>query len=799
MGFFLRRIHEQLELVFFLFLHTDLFNEIINNFDFNDADVNINSFLNDLHSADSTSNFVPRKIEDPLLSSSNTNMNYDSFSLSNPVQKNETSQVMDTPNTIQNVTSAEVPKPIETVVYQIADSSINSNSFVTQSSANQLQQNVLKNIAPVKMVFNNIQSLQTGYGEITDTKQTILLQNASNNTNKNITKPIIISPTLMYTGTTTTNSLQSVQLINASNGAILTTHLPVSTIVVEQEQEEDTIYPPRREGKRSTHNAIERRYRTSINDKIVELKNMLVGDAGKLNKSAILKRSIDKITDLESENYELRLENARLREVLNGQHSLSEEESSLKSLLLQKPINQHKRRYTQSSNGSNAEYSDRMTPPPTSDESNPSFSPVHSDAGSIPSPLANEEISTEFGHTDDIISAKRAKISSNETIASHGMSTISKLTLCMFMFAIVTINPLASLLSNLTSTLANNKLFEETADTSRRTILGIDTDNMNIFYIFWQRFTNSLLVLILNLIILTLCMIKLCYYSDPVMNFCSPAADQYRKQKRIADREFDSGNANAAFIAYEKCLRMFGVTLPQSYYELIPMTIWQFMRCCIHRLRFGSWINRKFSRIICSDEKQNDALNSSQELAIILNRCNQIHLSQNMRNGCGLILSMYAVNMAEVTTNIAPLTLIDIYLTAALRCRRNYMHLFSWICSRYYFYKAKCEASALCGQKLPPKYNWIFSNSYGYKFICKFSFDSIPDDSNPSLFYGDINPVDTLSLVFQQYNQHLLSMALQSLIGISCTTNSEIKSLECDDATVLNDVLNYVNLLKESK
>lgn len=35
--------------------------------------------------------------------------------------------------------------------------------------------------------------------------------------------------------------------------------------------------PRVKEGKRSAHNAIERRYRTSINDKIVELKNMIVG------------------------------------------------------------------------------------------------------------------------------------------------------------------------------------------------------------------------------------------------------------------------------------------------------------------------------------------------------------------------------------------------------------------------------------------------------------------------------------------------------------------------------------------
>jgi sterol regulatory element-binding transcription factor 1 len=42
-----------------------------------------------------------------------------------------------------------------------------------------------------------------------------------------------------------------------------------------------TREPKVKEGKRSAHNAIERRYRTSINDKIIELKNMIVGTDAK--------------------------------------------------------------------------------------------------------------------------------------------------------------------------------------------------------------------------------------------------------------------------------------------------------------------------------------------------------------------------------------------------------------------------------------------------------------------------------------------------------------------------------------
>lgn len=738
-------------------MFSDIFNEIINKFDF-DNDVNINSFLNDLDTANTTTttktNLLPKNIDDPLLSSSNASINYNDFNTQSiQIQNKPTIQRQPITNIIANttqlqqknssssvhITTADNPHQLETVIYQIANNPINSNTFVTTAAPIQTQQV----LTPIQMIFNNVETTNFQpthkYAAVSE-PQSIMVQSdgllKTNNVVDNNGKSIILSPTVVYANTTpvSSNSVQSIQLINTTNGTILT-QVPVSTIMVEQEQGK----PPKvKEVKRSTHNAIERRYRTSINDKIVELKNMLVGESGKLNKSAILKRTIEKVNDLESENYELRLQNARMREMLLAQGPISTDESSLKTLLLQSTDNPHKRRYTNSSNGSGSDYGNAS--PQTSDESNPSLSPLHSDSGSM-SPLGNDEISTEID-----CSAKRKK-TKIENITTRGMSSISKLTLCAFMFAIITINPFASLLSD--STPSGAIFFDEIDSTPRRSILGVDLNNINIFQNIWHRFSSSFLALILNIILLTVCLVKLCYHSDPVMKFSSQTADKYFKQKFIADTEFDQGNASAAFVAYEKCLQMFGVTLPQSWLEVIPMTIWQFLRCCVHRLRFGPWLSHKFGRIIQSDETQQDALNSAQELAIILNRCNQIHLSQNNRDGCGLILSMYAVNMAEVAKNIAPLTLIDVYLTAALRCRKNYVYLLSWICSRYYLYKARNEAALICGQKLPAKYNWIFNNAYGYKFICKFSFDSIPNKiSSTSLFSSEMNPLDTLSAVF---------------------------------------------------
>lgn len=65
--------------------------------------------------------------------------------------------------------------------------------------------------------------------------------------------------------------------------------------------------------KRSAHNAIERRYRSSINDKIIELKDMIVGPEAKLNKSAVLRKAVEYIRHMQAQNVKLKQENAALK------------------------------------------------------------------------------------------------------------------------------------------------------------------------------------------------------------------------------------------------------------------------------------------------------------------------------------------------------------------------------------------------------------------------------------------------------------------------------------------------------
>ena len=51
----------------------------------------------------------------------------------------------------------------------------------------------------------------------------------------------------------------------------------------------------------------------SINDKIIELKDLLMGAEAKLNKSAVLKKAVESITHLRSANQRLNQQNIILR------------------------------------------------------------------------------------------------------------------------------------------------------------------------------------------------------------------------------------------------------------------------------------------------------------------------------------------------------------------------------------------------------------------------------------------------------------------------------------------------------
>lgn len=204
------------------------------------------------------------------------------------IQNVPVQQIQQNVNTITN-------KPIVSIAKQ---QPIQSQATVIISSSNIRQANQ-------QMIYSNL--------PITAGNQIILQSGNAVASNKSVTKtqPVILSnfaqiqpdnmqqvllqakliksegaqnPTVMYTTApvTSNNTISQTPLhtIVNSGGQILT-GIPV---VIDSENkipinriQQNGKEPKVKEVKRSAHNAIERKYRTSINDKIVELKNIIVG------------------------------------------------------------------------------------------------------------------------------------------------------------------------------------------------------------------------------------------------------------------------------------------------------------------------------------------------------------------------------------------------------------------------------------------------------------------------------------------------------------------------------------------
>uniref|UniRef100_A0A8B9IKK0 Sterol regulatory element-binding protein 1 n=1 Tax=Anser cygnoides TaxID=8845 RepID=A0A8B9IKK0_ANSCY len=183
--------------------------------------------------------------------------------------------------------------------------------------------------------------------------------------------------------------------------------------------------------KRTAHNAIEKRYRSSINDKIVELKDLVVGTEAKLNKSAILRKAIEYIRFLQQSNQKLKQENLSLKMAVQKSKSLKDLVASCSSggAKAEAPMEVVK-----------AEVMEMLTPPP-SDVGSPSRgSPLSLSGGSSNSSSDSEPDSPFCDH---------GKVKQERPLpspGSQGMLDRSRMALCAFVFLCLSFNPLASLL-----------------------------------------------------------------------------------------------------------------------------------------------------------------------------------------------------------------------------------------------------------------------------------------------------------------------------------------------------------------
>ncbi|XP_022829698.1 sterol regulatory element-binding protein 1 isoform X2 [Spodoptera litura] len=559
----------------------------------------------------------------------------------------------------------------------------------------------------------------------------------------------IINPetqTFMYTsapvqGTTqgiitnakTNTENRPLQFFTSNNGPTLLTGIPV---VLEGEkitlsQAPNMGVPKVKEVKRSAHNAIERRYRTSINDRIVELKNMLVGEEAKLNKSAILRKTIEYIKYLQNQNTRLKQENMALKQAF--------QKSGVKEPMF-----------------------DVTYTPPHSDISSPSSSPHGFDSDSPSSPECKVE----------------DKYSNSKIVM--GMGDHSRLALCAFMVGLIAFNPFSTFFGNY---MLESTVTDFSARVDQRKILA--DDDFGSTGITWGTWLfSTFFIYLINFFILGGCLIKLLVYGDSVPKSQSKEAGLFYKHKRQADNFLKKGDLENARLELHRSLAVCGKSVQsggqgQAKYSALTAAV---LRQLLQRLPFGSFLARRAGDLWSDSPSRRATKHWAAEVSTVSHRLAQLEiLSSHSGRSERVLLALQAVNLAEVTGNRH--LLADTYVTAAL-VFKDYMPKFgNWLCG---YYLSLCRGWTDSLSEWPVRLRWVGS-ARGMRFLRtrRWTYERNPPAA--AFFCRLPDPADPLAYAMRAYHLELLQKSLQMLLCADERSNTrdvlELIKLITDDVS----------------
>ncbi|KAK3579818.1 hypothetical protein CHS0354_014965 [Potamilus streckersoni] len=552
-----------------------------------------------------------------------------------------------------------------------------------------------------------------------------------------------------------TASVTPIQTVVTSNGnTILTSGIPVQMVdgdkvPINRLASHMKAKPPKGE-KKSTHNAIEKRYRLSINDKIAELKDLVVGEDAKLNKSAILKKAIDYIRLLKRTNERLKQENMALK--------MGNSKQNIEDLLIL-----------------NKENSMDTTPgiltPPSSITDSPLNSPSmsnDSESSSPPSPAFND--------IDDVMDKTTFGLTA-------GTLDRTRMTLCIFMFAILAFNPFGSLFStgglNMSEQISGASFAGRTLQGHEDVPTVAEQSSVLNNWLF-----SSVLLWLINGAIVMLVLAKLFVFGEPITNKDSAAATAFWRHYTQAQTDSESGNYSASGNQLRLALQSLGRPLPASTFDLFASLVWQIFRHFLHRIYLGWWLSCKAVSFRKSVHRK-DAADSAKNASLAYFRLHQLYLTGHLPGSSvwGLNLALSSLNLGEVGKEAMSLNnLTEIYVSAAmsLHCilpgRLKFLACYFLICARHLVSES--------GDHVPPSVQWLYHNE-GYRFFVDGEWNFRVKDS---MFTTCLNQVDPLSCVAQQFREHLLQQASYSLV--TRTSHSL--------ATPAAEALLYTQLLADS-
>uniref|UniRef100_A0A8C9ZSJ8 Sterol regulatory element-binding protein 1 n=1 Tax=Sander lucioperca TaxID=283035 RepID=A0A8C9ZSJ8_SANLU len=521
--------------------------------------------------------------------------------------------------------------------------------------------------------------------------------------------------TTMASSLATTTPVQSTSLqAFMGGGTILTTvpvmvdtdKLPINRIAISGKP----VGLPHKGEKRTAHNAIEKRYRSSINDKILELKDLVAGTEAKLNKSAVLKKAIDYIRYLQQTNQKLKQENMAFK-------MAAQKNKSLKDLVAMEVDGP-------------ADVKNELPTPPASDVGSPSsFSHCSSDSESD-SPMGED-----------------TKVCSS----AGGMLDRSRMALCTFTFLFLSLNPLAALLCSSGSSSVGSPSATATHHAGRSVL----ADSWG--WMDWM--LPTILVWLLNGILVSGVLIRLLVYGEPVTRPHSGSSVLFWRHRKQADLDLARGDFAQASQNLWTCLKALGRPLPISQLDLACSALWSLLRFCLQRLWVGRWLAARAGGLRSDRPLKEDACKSSRDASLVYHRLHQLHMTGKL-NGSHLSavhMALSAVNLAECAGSCLPVaSLAEVYVSAALRVKASMPRILHFT-SRVFLSSAR-QACLSSSGSVPPAMQWL-CHPLGHRFFVDGDW-AIRSTPKESIYSQAGNTVDPLAQVTQAFREHLLEKAL---------------------------------------
>uniref|UniRef100_A0A4W5PL11 Sterol regulatory element-binding protein 2 n=1 Tax=Hucho hucho TaxID=62062 RepID=A0A4W5PL11_9TELE len=468
--------------------------------------------------------------------------------------------------------------------------------------------------------------------------------------------------------------------------------------------------------RRTTHNIIEKRYRSSINDKILELRDLVMGGDAKMHKSGVLRKAIDYIKYLQQVNHKLRQENLALKMNSKNKSVVLSDDVEMKPEML-------------------------MMSPPASESGSGSpreFSPYCIDSEPGSPLLDHEQVKSEPGSPSSV-----------------GVMDRSRLLLCALTFFCLSLNPLPSLLGSE----AQGSSGLTSAHRTSRTLFSLPSQTQNFATWLWC-LLPWLTVWMLSGVGAVWGCVRVLYLWEPVTPLHSPKSVSFWRHRKQADLHLNRGDYTAAMASLKTCLSVLTRALPTTSWDLLFSLSWNLIRYCLHHPTPLGWLVRQ----VGGKHKGEESKTSSRDAALVYHRLSQLQLTGDYTEYglWALSLSMSAVNLSEsAQSKMAPAQQTQIYVTAATALRTVLGHHLSCL-PGYLLSCAEGVGSQSDSKPIPDCLHWLFT-PLGRQFFLSCDW-SVKSESREDMYTSQRDPADPIAQLHRCFCEKLLERAVHSLI-----------------------------------